>query len=423
MALEDEQVPVAPHLPTARSVLFSLAAAVVISLAILAGAIVFAERSTNRTTELVDDALRSLQLVGELRNDTFQLLDATERSHRDALAASAQATLRAYRPLATYPGEAEELARLQPIIEALIRVPPDAPDRAAIRRLIRFSFARLNDINRFEAEHTLRELEDTHRQALVAQILAAVVVLCASTLAAFSIYRIVKRQRVLIAQDVDRLSERNRDLADFAGRTAHDLRGPLTPLRGYAELLTMRGTDVPKAAAQIQKATERMSETIETLLALALSGRPPAGTTEVEPVLHDVLGELAKPLADARVVTAVEDARIACAPQVLRQLLYNVLENATKYRAAERALVLRIEGKRMDSRFELSVEDNGVGMSADAAAHVFEPYYRAAATRTRPGSGLGLAIVRRTVEAVGGECELSSELGRGTRFVMRVPVA
>lgn len=422
MAPDDEQAPVEPHLPTARPALIALAAAAFVSFAMFVGAFVFAEHNTAHTLRLVDDSLRSLKLVGELRNDTFALLDA-DASERDALARRVDATLSAYAKLATNPGEAEELARLRPMLEALVRAPPNEQDRAAFRRIIRYSFSRLRDINRYEAERTLRELEAAHHRALVMQIVVAIVVLGASTLAAFSVYRIVRRQRRVIARDVDRLSERNRDLAAFAGRTAHDLRGPLTPIRGYAEMLTMHGADIPKAAAQIRQATERMSETIETLLALALSGHPPAGTTHVEPVLRDVLGELATPLADAQVVTAVEDTQIACAPGVLRQILYNLVENATKYRAAERDLVVRIEGKRASSMFELSIEDNGVGMPPEVTARVFEPYYRAQATRSRPGSGLGLTIVRRTIEAIGGECELTSELGRGTRFLMRVPVA
>ena len=423
MALDDEPAPVAPHLPTARPALLALAVAVAVSLAMLSGAIVFAQRSTDRTRLLVDDALRSMQLVGALRNDVFQLLDRPEPPELDAIASRVEASLRAYKPLAKYPGEAEELARLEPVISTFVRTPPDAPEKATIRKLLRYSFTRLSEINRYEVERTLQELAEAHRHALLAQILVAIVVLCASGLAALSIHRVVQRQRTAIANDVHRLSEQNRDLAAFAGRTAHDLRGPLTPIRGYADMLTMGGADIPRAAAQIRHATERMSETIENLLALALSGHPPAGTTHVEPVLREVLAELATGLAGADIVMTIEDCSIACAPAVLRQALYNVTDNASKYRSPERTLALHIEGKRVRDQFEISIEDNGLGMSADAVARVFEPYYRAPATRSQPGTGLGLPIVRRTIEAIGGQCELASELGRGTRFVIRVPVA
>ncbi len=419
MALDDEHAPVAPHLPTARPALLALAVAVAVSLAMLSGAIVFAQRSTDRTTLLVDDALRSMQLVGALRNDVFQLLDRPDPPDLDAITNRIETSLRAYKPLANYPGEAEELARLEPLIRTLLRTPPDAPERTVLR----YSFTRLSEINRYEVERTLQELAETHRHALLAQVLVAVVVLCASALAAISIHRVVQRQRRAIANDVDRLNEQNRDLAAFAGRTAHDLRGPLTPMRGYADMLTMSGVDIPRAAAQIRNATERMSETIENLLALALSGHPPAGTTQVEPVLREVLAELATPLADAEVAVAVEECAIASSPAVLRQALYNLIDNASKYRSPERPLALRITGKRVRDVFLISIEDNGIGMSAEAVASVFEPYYRAPATRSLPGAGLGLPIVRRTIEAIGGHCELSSELGRGTRFVIHVPVA
>jgi signal transduction histidine kinase len=140
-------------------------------------------------------------------------------------------------------------------------------------------------------------------------------------------------------------------------------------------------------------------------------------------VLREVLAELGTPLAGVEIVTAIEDCRIACSPAVLRQALYNVIDNASKYRSPERPLALRITGKRVRDELQISIEDNGLGMSAEAVASVFEPYYRAPATRSLPGSGLGLPIVRRTIEAIGGHCELSSELGRGTRFVICVPVA
>lgn len=423
MALDEEQAPVAPHLPTARPALLALAVAVTVSLAMLTVAIVFAQRSTERTTRLIDDALRSMQLVSALRNDVFQLLDGPGLPEVEAITNRIETSLRTYKPLAGYPGEAEELARLEPMIRTLLRTPPDSPERATPRTLLRYSFTRLSEINRYEVERTLQEIEEAQGQALLAQILVVIVVLCASTLAAISIHRVVSRQRRAIANDVDRLNEQNRDLAAFAGRTAHDLRGPLTPIRGYADMLTMSGVDIPRAAAQIRNATERMSETIENLLALALSGHPPAGTTPVEPILHDVLAELSTRIAGAEIVSSIEDAQVACAPAVLRQALYNVLENASKYRSPDRTLALRIEGKRVGAQFEIAIEDNGLGMSAESVARVFEPYYRAPETRSQPGSGLGLPIVRRTIEAIGGQCELSSELGRGTRFVMRVPVA
>ena len=177
------------------------------------------------------------------------------------------------------------------------------------------------------------------------------------------------------------------------------------------------------AAARIRRASDRMADMIETLLALALSGRPAPGITQVKPVVDDVLTDLATALADAEVVTEIEDCRVACAAHVLGQVLHNLVSNAAKYHSADRRLTVRIEGKRIDSQFEIVIVDNGVGMSKETVARVFEPYYRAPGTQGLPGSGLGLAIVRRMLDSVGGTCELTSELGRGSRFVIRVPVA
>jgi signal transduction histidine kinase len=72
---------------------------------------------------------------------------------------------------------------------------------------------------------------------------------------------------------------------------------------------------------------------------------------------------------------------------------------------------------------EIVVTDNGVGMTGEAAAHAFDPFYRASATRGIPGNGLGLAIVKRTLEAMGGGCDLVSAPDQGTRVTLHVPAA
>jgi signal transduction histidine kinase len=93
-----------------------------------------------------------------------------------------------------------------------------------------------------------------------------------------------------------------------------------------------------------------------------------------------------------------------------------------KYKRADVEAHVEIKGRATDGVYELSVEDNGRGMTPDDASRVFEPFYRVAGGGGAPGTGLGLSIVRRVVEASGGTVSVSSEVGHGTAFVTRLPL-
>jgi two-component system phosphate regulon sensor histidine kinase PhoR len=118
-----------------------------------------------------------------------------------------------------------------------------------------------------------------------------------------------------------------------------------------------------------------------------------------------------------------QPASVRCREGLLRQAIWNLAENAIKYRRPEVRPHLEVSGHPVDSRYELSVRDNGLGMSPDEASRVFDPFYRALRGKDQPGLGLGLSIVKRVVEACGGALSLDSKLGSGSTFVMRLPLA
>lgn len=114
---------------------------------------------------------------------------------------------------------------------------------------------------------------------------------------------------------------------------------------------------------------------------------------------------------------------VRCPAGLLREALFNLADNALKYRRPDVPLEVDIEGHPAADRYELSVRDNGIGMSAEQTRRVFEPFYRGAQVRDRPGTGLGLSIVRRIVEATGGTVRVASVPGRGSEFTVTLPVA
>jgi signal transduction histidine kinase len=184
-----------------------------------------------------------------------------------------------------------------------------------------------------------------------------------------------------------------------------------------------------------------MAVLIDDLLALSVTGELPAGRGEVAAVVREVLDDLAPDLRDAEVTVEVAECAAACSPGVLAQLMRNVVGNAIKYRCAGRSLQVTIgaapccaspelpapcAARRLADAarlIEITVTDNGVGMTREVAAHAFDPFYRASATRGLPGHGLGLAIVKRTVDALGGDCHLTSAPNEGTRITLHLPAA
>ncbi len=253
---------------------------------------------------------------------------------------------------------------------------------------------------------------------LVALALVAAIVLF--------ILRVLVRQRALTEAHINLLSERNRELDAFAERAAHDLRVPLSPIRGYADLL-MAGRETPDSvqqmAAQIRLAVDQMTRVVENMLHMSRAGRLSPGTASVAEVATEVLRELRPQLLDAEVTTSLSGDVVACAPSVLAQILRNLITNSVKFQSKQRRLRLAMTSVSHPSDIELVLDDNGIGMNDEDLVHAFEPYYRGSEQREVPGHGLGLAIVQRTMTALGGSCRLAHSSLGGTSVALRLPRA
>jgi two-component system phosphate regulon sensor histidine kinase PhoR len=238
---------------------------------------------------------------------------------------------------------------------------------------------------------------------------------------------------VLVFHDVTRLRELEGLRQDFVANVSHELRTPLSLIKSAAETLIDGGKSDPVALTRfleiIDKNANRLTLLIDDLLLLAQidSGRI---ELRLEPVVlgvavQDALGDFAAK-AQARGVSLeheVPPGLVARAdPNRLRQVLSNLIDNAIKYGSANGRVVV---GGRVleDGRVELSVRDDGPGIPPEAAARVFERFYRADKARSRElgGTGLGLAIVKNVIQAHGGEVRVESTLGAGTGFFVTLP--
>ncbi len=221
-----------------------------------------------------------------------------------------------------------------------------------------------------------------------------------------------------------------RRLRRFVADASHELRTPLAAVRAYSELFTRgadrRPADLERSMTGITRESERMSLLVEDLLLLARldEGRP----LEQELVrLDDVVSEAvetARTVEPERPIqTSIEPAVVLGDRDRLRQIIDNLLSNVRAHTPPDTPVTVRLASP--NGAAVIDVEDQGPGLSAEAAERVFERFYRADESRSRAsgGVGLGLAIVAAVAHAHGGTVAAESEPGRRTTFTITLPLA
>jgi signal transduction histidine kinase len=221
------------------------------------------------------------------------------------------------------------------------------------------------------------------------------------------------------------LEARNRELDAFAGRVAHDIRGPLTSISLATTRLAATAPQERAVTEILGRGVMRMQSLVEDLLTLARVEAHVRGRCDPSKVMAELEDDFAGRLADQQgsLRETVEQAEVACSPSLLRQTLTNLIENAIKYRRPEAPPLVAVSGSVVDGGYELRVSDNGIGMSDDEAARAFEPFYRSPRTLHVPGTGLGLSIVNRIAQASGGRLSIETRLGHGSTFILHLTLA
>jgi signal transduction histidine kinase/DNA-binding NarL/FixJ family response regulator len=243
--------------------------------------------------------------------------------------------------------------------------------------------------------------------------------------------------RAAIAVDNARLYQEaqlaNKAKADFLAIMSHELRTPLNAVIGYSDLLLMGvPAEIPTTAVghvdRIRGSARHLLRLIEEILTYARmeAGREQLDIQEFdsEAVIRDVIA-LIEPLALDRkleLVCRLPDHQVTLRsdPGKLQQILLNLLSNAVKFTDnGEVGLEFKVEGQTA----QFVVWDTGIGLSPESARHIFEPFWQAEQSRTRraEGTGLGLTVARSLANLLGGDLELDSEIGQGTRFTLHIP--
>jgi signal transduction histidine kinase len=227
---------------------------------------------------------------------------------------------------------------------------------------------------------------------------------------------------------------------DFLAVASHDLRSPLAAIRLTAEGLQLRieagplvaGNELATVLAHIEGACRRMDDLIGGLLDVAQlqMGQPlrlQRASTELVPLVAQVVAECQARTKHAAIAfDASQSVSGEWDAARLRRVVENVLDNAVKYSPArgEIHVALVRDGTGPAAAAVLTVEDTGIGIPPEDLPHVFERFRRGSNVLGRvPGTGIGLASARQIIEQHGGTIAVASEMGRGTRFTIRLPLA
>lgn len=243
---------------------------------------------------------------------------------------------------------------------------------------------------------------------------------------------------VLLLQDLRELEalreevERERHLASLgrlAAGVAHEVRNPLSSLKGFAQLFRTKfqpGSQEERYADIMIEEVERLDRVVEELLDFARPMRPDRRPTDVNAVVRESAALVSEDAAFKKVSvqTRLHEGlpAVLVDPHQIRQALLNLLLNGID--AAGSGGTVTVEttlpaGQGGAQHVVIGVRDNGAGLDAGEIPRLFEPFYT-----TKPnGTGLGLTIVSRILEQNGGHVSVTSEKGRGSTFSVRLPVA
>lgn len=238
--------------------------------------------------------------------------------------------------------------------------------------------------------------------------------------------------RVVVLWDVTHYKKLDMLKSEFVATVSHDLRAPLTLMRGYSTMISMVGPlneQQKEFVGKILDSVDQMGGLVENLLDL---GRIEAGiglnieSFHFEQVLDEVIKAHRPQAVNKRIALDVQLDQplepLDGDPTLLRQAIANLIDNAIKYTQSGGEVVVR--SRQQGDRMTITVQDSGMGISPADQGRLFEKFYRARRQESlkEKGSGLGLAIVKSIIEQHGGTVSVESRLGAGSTFTIEIPV-
>ena len=238
-----------------------------------------------------------------------------------------------------------------------------------------------------------------------------------------------------MVEDITEIRRLEQVRTDFAANVSHELKTPLTSIRGFVETLENGAIDNPEMAHKflriIMLETERLTRLINDILSIS---KLESGNDEVS-IERLRLDKMAYDVADMLSIHAGEkEVTINCHlnkepvnimgnSDRVEQMLINLIENAIKYNKPGGSVTVQVFSNGVEAN--VAISDTGIGIAEENLPRLFERFYRVDKGRSRQmgGTGLGLAIVKHIVRSMNGEIEVHSKLGEGTEFLITLPLA
>jgi heavy metal sensor kinase len=231
-------------------------------------------------------------------------------------------------------------------------------------------------------------------------------------------------------QMLDRIQKLVDEIREMSDNIAHDLRSPITRIRGMAEVTLTTGrspAEYETMAASTIEECDRLLDMINTMLMIS---KAEAGVDKLTREQMDIAGlvrqacELFEPIAEDKGVAMSCDVVDTCLffgdTRMIQRVLANLLDNAIKYTpSGGRVSVSVSEGE--GDEVVVSVQDTGIGISPDDLPRIFERFYRCDQSRSQAGIGLGLSLARAIVQAHGGHIAVTSTPHKGSTFTITLP--
>lgn len=233
--------------------------------------------------------------------------------------------------------------------------------------------------------------------------------------------------RVILFQDITDIKRVALMRTQFVANVSHELKTPLTSIKGFAETLKIVKDDETreKFLDIINKEAERLTRLINDILVLSsIESNLVSEVEEFSPgnIIEDVINIMRKIAVNKNVEIEYNDENcenILGDKDKFHQLVLNLVENSVKYSKDKGKVV--INSYNYEQYYCLDIIDDGIGIPKEDISRIFERFYRVDKSRKKGGTGLGLAIVKHIVKIFNGQIDVESELGVGTTFKVKIP--
>jgi heavy metal sensor kinase len=230
-------------------------------------------------------------------------------------------------------------------------------------------------------------------------------------------------------QMLDRIQALLTEIKEMGDNMAHDLRSPITRIRGIAEVTLTTGKSLAEYEAMAANTIEECDRLLDLINTMLMISKAEAGVGHLAREEIDLAGvvqeacRLFEPTAEDKGITLSCDvtgrSHFVGDSRMIQRMISNLLDNAIKYTPSGRSVIISVAEN--DAQVVVSIKDTGIGISPKDLPHIFERFYRSDQSRSETGIGLGLSLARAIARAHGGDITATSTPTQGSTFAVALP--